>query len=160
MTEKLLNAIGVQTCEDLYKQRALLHLVFSQTMSQSFLRISLGIGSTYLSNDSERKSISTERLGKPLEYAPIYIIQCSRKLFPSTCRTFREISSPTEMLQKCEELCEALETDAKRQNIKGLTVTLKVKTVEFEVSLRFFSLSIFYNVFIIQIIFVILIPMN
>ncbi len=45
VTERLLNAFGVTTCQDLYDQRALLHLLFSQVSSQSFLRICMGISS-------------------------------------------------------------------------------------------------------------------
>ena len=45
MTERMLNALGVTTCGDLYKERAMLHLLFSQICMQSFLRICLGIGS-------------------------------------------------------------------------------------------------------------------
>ena len=45
VTEKMLNALEVTTCRDLYEQRAVLHLLFSQTSSQSFLRICLGISS-------------------------------------------------------------------------------------------------------------------
>lgn len=61
VTEKLLNALGIHTCKDLFEKRALLLLLFSSTMSNYFLRVSVGIGSTVLENDSERKSISTER---------------------------------------------------------------------------------------------------
>ena len=45
MTERMLNALGVTTCGDLYKERAILHLLFSQVSMQSFLCICLGIGS-------------------------------------------------------------------------------------------------------------------
>ena len=45
MTERLLNALGVTTCGDLYQERAILHLLFSQVSMQSFLCICLGIGS-------------------------------------------------------------------------------------------------------------------
>ena len=45
MTERMLNALGVTTCGDLYKERALLRLLFSQVSMQSFLCICLGIGS-------------------------------------------------------------------------------------------------------------------
>ena len=45
MTERMLNALGVTTCGDLYKERAIIHLLFSQVSVQSFLCICLGIGS-------------------------------------------------------------------------------------------------------------------
>ena len=45
MTERMLNALGVMTCADLYQKRAILHLLFSPVSMQSFLCICLGIGS-------------------------------------------------------------------------------------------------------------------
>lgn len=86
MTERMLNALGVETCADLFKERALIYLLFSPVSVQSFLCICLGIGSAkvhrygdYLCllagsviflydcciffhfSEYERKSISTER---------------------------------------------------------------------------------------------------
>ena len=49
VTEKLLNALGISTCQNLYDQRGILHLLFSRTSSRHFLRISLGIGSADVS---------------------------------------------------------------------------------------------------------------
>lgn len=111
VTEKLLNAIGIQTCADLFEKRALLFLLFSNTMSNYFLRISVGVGSTVLENDSERKSISTER-------------------------TFQDISNPDLMYVKCEEICDALAADATRAGVQGYTVTLKIKLATFELYTR------------------------
>ena len=45
MTERMLNALGVETCADLFKERALIYLLFSPVSVQSFLCICLGIGS-------------------------------------------------------------------------------------------------------------------
>lgn len=45
VTERMLKAIGVTTCRDLYNERATLNLLFSPTSSHHFLRICLGIGS-------------------------------------------------------------------------------------------------------------------
>ena len=46
VTERMLNALEVTTCGDLYKKRALLLLLFSTVSFQHFLRVCLGIGST------------------------------------------------------------------------------------------------------------------
>ena len=46
MTERMLNALNITTCQDLYDERALLHLLFSQISSHHFLRVCLGLGST------------------------------------------------------------------------------------------------------------------
>ncbi|KAB1281653.1 DNA polymerase kappa [Camelus dromedarius] len=48
VTEKMLKALGIMTCTELYEQRALLSLLFSETSWHYFLHISLGLGSTHL----------------------------------------------------------------------------------------------------------------
>ncbi|XP_071507148.1 DNA polymerase kappa-like [Diadema antillarum] len=116
VTERMVSALGIQTCTDLYQQRALLHLLFSSISSHHFLRVSLGLGASHIENDGERKSISTER-------------------------TFREISVPSDLYNKCWELCEALDRDLKRKHIMGKTVTIKLKKVNFEVKTRASSLK-------------------
>ncbi|XP_053557369.1 DNA polymerase kappa isoform X2 [Bombina bombina] len=111
VTEKMLKALGIVTCTDLYQQRALLSLLFSEISWHNFINISLGIGSTHIEKDGERKSISTER-------------------------TFSEISAADEQYSLCQELCRDLAQDIKREGLKGKTVTLKLKNVHFEVKTR------------------------
>lgn len=48
VTEKMLKALGIVTCSELYQQRALLSLLFSEASWRNFLDISLGLGSTHL----------------------------------------------------------------------------------------------------------------
>ncbi|RUS76576.1 hypothetical protein EGW08_015654, partial [Elysia chlorotica] len=120
VTEKLLGSIGVVTCRDLFTHRAMIFHLFSSTSFHHFMRISAGIGSTCVERDGERKSISTER-------------------------TFSEISDPKLLLQKCRELCKNLSEDMKDEKTLGKTVTLKIKTVEFEVRTRSFTLPDFTN---------------
>ena len=45
VTEKMLNALDITLCRDLYEKRDILHLLFSQTTSSFFLAVSLGLGS-------------------------------------------------------------------------------------------------------------------
>ncbi|KAM4708222.1 DNA polymerase kappa [Discoglossus pictus] len=111
VTEKMLKALGITTCTDLYQQRALLSLLFSEISWHNFLNISLANGSTHVEKDGERKSISTER-------------------------TFSEISSAEELYGVCLELCKDLAQDIKKEGLKGKTVTLKLKNVQFEVKTR------------------------
>uniref|UniRef100_A0A9J8CUI7 DNA polymerase kappa n=1 Tax=Cyprinus carpio carpio TaxID=630221 RepID=A0A9J8CUI7_CYPCA len=61
VTEKMLAALGIVNCDQLSQQMALLSLLFSGTSWHNFLHISLGLGSTCIERDSERKSMSTER---------------------------------------------------------------------------------------------------
>ncbi|XP_041643902.1 DNA polymerase kappa isoform X2 [Cheilinus undulatus] len=111
VSEKMLNALGVTSCSDLSQQMALLSLLFSETAWHHFMQVSLGLSSTYIPRHEERKSMSTER-------------------------TFKELSKVEEQLSLCRELCEDLAADMKKENLKGKTVTLKLKNVNFEVKTR------------------------
>ncbi|XP_075694575.1 DNA polymerase kappa isoform X2 [Rhinoderma darwinii] len=116
VTEKMLRALGITTCTDLYQQRVLLSLLFSDLSWHNFLHISLGLGSTRIERDGERKSKSTER-------------------------TFSEMSSPEEQYELCRELCKDLAEDLNKEGLKGRTVTLKLKNVTFEVKTRTSTMS-------------------
>uniref|UniRef100_A0A3Q2P160 DNA polymerase kappa n=1 Tax=Fundulus heteroclitus TaxID=8078 RepID=A0A3Q2P160_FUNHE len=111
VSEKMLNALGITTCSDLSQRMALLSLLFSETSWHHFLQISLGLSSTHIPRHEERKSMSTER-------------------------TFKELSKPEEQFSLCRELCEDLADDLKKEALKGKTVTLKLKNVNFEVKTK------------------------
>ncbi|VCX40259.1 unnamed protein product [Gulo gulo] len=116
VTEKMLKTLGIITCTELYQQRALLSLLFSETSWHHFLHISLGLGSTHLARDGERKSMSVER-------------------------TFNEISKAEEQYSLCQELCSELAQDLQKEGLKGRTVTIKLKNVNFEVKTRASTVS-------------------
>ncbi|CAN9513307.1 unnamed protein product [Ophioblennius macclurei] len=109
--EKMLNALDITNCSHLGQQMALLSLLFSETSWHHFMGISLGLGSTYLSRHEERKSMSIER-------------------------TFKEMNKAEEQMSLCRELCEELAKDMKKEDLKGKTVTLKLKNVNFEVKTK------------------------
>ncbi|NXD27623.1 POLK polymerase, partial [Spelaeornis formosus] len=111
VTEKMLKALGIVTCSELYQKRALLSLLFSELSWRNFLDISLGLGSTHLEKDGERKSMSTER-------------------------TFSEINTPEDQYSLCRELCRDLAQELQKEGLKGRTVTLKLKNVNFKVKTR------------------------
>ncbi|NXC32970.1 POLK polymerase, partial [Campylorhamphus procurvoides] len=111
VTEKMLKALGIVTCSELYQQRALLSLLFSEVSWRNFLDISLGLSSTHLEKDGERKSMSTER-------------------------TFSEINTAEDQYSLCRELCRDLAQELQKEGLKGKTVTLKLKNVNFEVKTR------------------------
>ncbi|NXY16079.1 POLK polymerase, partial [Atrichornis clamosus] len=111
VTEKMLKALGIVTCSELYQQRALLSVLFSEISWRNFLDISLGLGSTHLEKDGERKSMSTER-------------------------TFSEINTAEDQYSLCRELCRDLAQELQKEGLKGKTVTLKLKNVNFEVKTR------------------------
>ncbi|KAL6114325.1 polk [Pungitius sinensis] len=116
VSEKMLNALGISSCSHLGQQMALLSLLFSETAWHHLMQVSLGLGSTCISRNEERKSMSTER-------------------------TFKELSNVEEQLSLCRELCEDLAEDMKKEGLKGKTVTLKLKNVNFEVKSRALTLS-------------------
>ncbi|KAK0143868.1 DNA polymerase kappa [Merluccius polli] len=51
-------------------------------------------------------------------------------------RTFKEMSVAEEQLSLCRELCDDLAADMKKEELRGKTVTLKLKNVKFEVKTR------------------------
>ncbi|KAM3867552.1 DNA polymerase kappa [Diretmus argenteus] len=115
VSEKMLSALGISSCAHLGQQMALLSLLFSETAWHHFMQISLGLGSTRIPRNEDRKSISTER-------------------------TFREMSTAEEQLSLCRELCGDLAEDMKKEGLKGKTVTLKLKNVNFELKTRALTL--------------------
>ena len=114
VSEQMLKALGIETCEDLYTKRDLLYLLHSPVSFRFLIEVSLGLGNTCIATDSKRKSIGTET-------------------------TFSEISKPDELLGMCDKLCQSLVEDMKGQKLKGKTVTIKLKTVNFEVKSRSLS---------------------
>ncbi|NXK92785.1 POLK polymerase, partial [Formicarius rufipectus] len=112
VTEKMLKALGIVTCSELYQQRALLSLLFSEVSWRHFLDISLGLGSTHL------ERIHTE------ERSCLCL------------RTFSEINTAEDQYSLCRELCRDLAQELQKEGLKGKTVTLKLKNVNFEVKTR------------------------
>uniref|UniRef100_A0A8C8HLC5 DNA polymerase kappa n=1 Tax=Oncorhynchus tshawytscha TaxID=74940 RepID=A0A8C8HLC5_ONCTS len=115
VTEKMLGALGITSCIHLGQEMALLALLFSETSWHHFLDISLGLGSTHIERDGERKSMSTER-------------------------TFGEMVALEEQCSLCRQLCQDLAQDLQKEALKGKTVTLKLKNVNFEVKTRAWTL--------------------
>ncbi|XP_032372051.1 DNA polymerase kappa [Etheostoma spectabile] len=116
VSEKMLNALGISSCSHLGQQMALLSLLFSETAWHHLMQVSLGLGSTFIPRHEERKSMSTER-------------------------TFKELSKVEEQLSLCRVLCEDLAEDMTKEGLKGKTVTLKLKNVNFEVKTRALTLT-------------------
>ncbi|XP_029617787.1 DNA polymerase kappa-like [Salmo trutta] len=90
VTEKMLGALGITSCIHLGQEMALLALLFSETSWHHFLDISLGLGSTHIERDGERKSMSTER-------------------------TFGEMSALEEQFSLCRQLCQDLAQELQKE---------------------------------------------
>ncbi|XP_054168616.1 DNA polymerase kappa-like [Oppia nitens] len=107
-----LTALDIKTCKDLYHKRDIIRFALSQHNSDYYLRVGLGIGSHIISGDNEpQKSMSCER-------------------------TVREISSFDAISDLMKELSEDLASDLIKRNQSCKTITIKLKKITFEVTLK------------------------
>ncbi|KAI7900839.1 uncharacterized protein BX663DRAFT_516694 [Cokeromyces recurvatus] len=111
VTERVLEALNVKTCGDIYPHRAILYKLLSPSSFQFMLKSYLGIGSTSVNNEVERKSVSVER-------------------------TFSSMSDPIELFNKVKELSQLLEKDLEKLGYMGRNVGIKLKSVTYEVRIR------------------------
>jgi len=122
VTEQLLKAVGVQTCQDLYIKRGEIRLLYSESSSDFYLAVSQGIGSTRIEppEERERKSISTET-------------------------TFKEISDREQLMEILTELCKDLSKDCQDKSITGRAVTVKIKSHDFKLKTKVSQMCEFSN---------------
>lgn len=113
VNERLLEALGIKTCGDIFKHRATLQLMDKQFGLVFLLRTYLGVASNVVQpiQREERKSIGAER-------------------------TFRALSNKAQILGKLEEVAGELVDDMVRGGWTGKTVTLKYKLDTFQVFTR------------------------
>ncbi|KAK7525556.1 DNA-directed polymerase-like protein kappa [Phyllosticta citriasiana] len=111
--ERELQAIGVQTCGDIYEHRAILPKLFGEKASKFLIGCFLGIGRTKVApaEESERKSVGTES-------------------------TFKDMTSKDELRAKLRRTADELQGDLERTQFKGRTLVLKVKLHTYEVLTR------------------------
>jgi DNA polymerase kappa len=111
--ERELDAIGVQTCGDIYAHRQYLAKLFGQKAFQFLMQCYLGLGRTKIqrAEDYERKSVGTET-------------------------TFRELQDPDALRGKLRHVADELEGDLKRTEYKGRTLCIKIKLHTYEVLTR------------------------
>ena len=112
VSEQILTSVlKVNTWSELYDRRDLMQLLFTPVACRNYLEISLGLGSSVVAVDRERKSMSTET-------------------------TFKEINKPEEHFAKCRQLCEELSDSLKAHGLTARKIGIKLKTVNFEVKTR------------------------
>uniref|UniRef100_A0A915J324 DNA polymerase kappa n=1 Tax=Romanomermis culicivorax TaxID=13658 RepID=A0A915J324_ROMCU len=117
VTEAMLKSLGIEKCADIFEKRAFICLLHSEISRNFLMRVSLGLDSnTFEFRDSDKKSISVER-------------------------TFQTMDDPKDLQEMCRQLCQMLAEDVKSENWIGRTITLKLKTDEFEVKTRAQSLK-------------------
>ncbi len=111
--ERELKAIGVETCGDIYAQRAYMTKLFGEKAFQFLMQTHLGMGRTEVqpADEYERKSVGTES-------------------------TFRDISDKAELREKLRHTAEELEKDMTRVGVRGRTLVLKIKLHTYEVFSR------------------------
>ena len=111
--ERELDAIGVNTCGDIYEQRAYMTKFFGEKAFQFLMQTYLGMGRTEVqpADEYERKSVGTES-------------------------TFRDMSNKAELREKLRHTAEELEKDMARVGVKGRTLVLKIKLHTYEVFSR------------------------
>lgn len=113
-TEAILSlGFGILTVDDLYAKRDLLPFGFKQASLQHFANIMLAHGCSIVrsSKDDDPKSMSAET-------------------------TFVATSSKDEIFNILESLADGLSCDLKTRDLKGRTVTLKIKTSKFDIFTR------------------------
>eukprot|EP00158_Paraphelidium_tribonemae_P003600 Partr_v1_DN26249_c0_g1_i1_m48730 putative DNA polymerase kappa len=120
VTEKILSAFDIQTCGNLFDSRNMIFALMSPTSAEFLLRVSIGIGSNIVGVEWNRKSISVER-------------------------TFEPTDSEEKLTEKLVLLCHKLSEDLEKENLSGKTVTLKIKTDEFEIRSRAKTVSRYIN---------------
>lgn len=115
VTEQMLKALEIHTCKDLWEKRAVLSLLFKRATFQNLLGIAMGTGSTIfrdLTTDSNgRKSLSCER-------------------------TFIGTADLGFLESLCKNLCGEVEKDLRAAILCCKTITLKIKTTEYDVKTR------------------------
>ncbi|GBG64296.1 hypothetical protein CBR_g41215 [Chara braunii] len=117
VSEKTLKGVlSVTTCQELLDHRAMLFALYSRISADFFLAVGLGIGGSEHPKEELRKGISNER-------------------------TFAPISAECQLIMKLEELAGMLESDMATEELHGRTLTLKLKTVDFEVRTRSVTLT-------------------
>ena len=117
VTDKILNAFGIKTVQDLYQEQRLVRFLFKPATSSFLVRASIGCsGSHDFAEESEsRKGISVER-------------------------TFRSGEPYSQVCARLYDISHRLSDRMKEKNLWAQTVTIKVKLHTFDVLSRAKSL--------------------
>ena len=120
VTNRMLEgSLGVHTIRDLFEARYMLSHLFSESYGGYMLRASLGVAHCRHGTPEDRKSVSHER-------------------------TFRDNSSPDELLSICSNLSALVAEELQDRQLRGRTVTVKMKLDTFQIKQR--SQTLLYDV--------------
>ncbi|KAJ3197630.1 hypothetical protein HK101_002058 [Irineochytrium annulatum] len=117
-SERVLRAFDVNVCGDIYDKLPELNLLFTPANFTTVLRAFLGIGSTDVENKHE----------------PAKSKGCERTFSTS-------LKTPEAMEEKLRHICETLQRDLDSSEVKGRTLTLKVKRSDFSAFSRAKTIS-------------------
>ena len=125
VTEKILQAFGIQSVADMYQRRALVRFLFKPASAGNLLRASLGCSSRDGAKEDDNNEDEEETGQKGI----------SRE------RTFQSGKPLTEIYAKLEDIAHLLAADMSAKNLQARTVTVKVKLHTFDVLSRSKSLA-------------------
>ncbi|CAG8562840.1 7773_t:CDS:10 [Paraglomus brasilianum] len=111
VTERILNAVNVKTCKDIYEKLTYLYKLCYPCTFAFLIRVALGIGNENNHVEWTRKSLSVSR-------------------------TFPSIRRPADIRSKLQELAGLLADDLAKDNLEGKVVTVTFKLVTFKTFTR------------------------
>ena len=117
-----LTGLGINTCRELFESRDLIYLLFTPSLINFYLRVSLGISSydIHMVDESNRKSLGTET-------------------------TFRSSADIEFLSRHLRDLSKELSEDLKSRHLAGKTITIRIKWATFESIVRSKSLVFSVN---------------
>ncbi|ESN92079.1 hypothetical protein HELRODRAFT_116221 [Helobdella robusta] len=123
VTEQMLKSLGIEKCSQLIEKRSILQCLYSKCTFGYLIRVGLGIGYDLCDRvDCDRKSLSVER-------------------------TFEDTDDIAVASNICKNLCQMLADDLNEKKLSAKTITLKIKTMKFEVKTRAKTLQTYTNQF-------------
>lgn len=158
VAEKELHAVGIETCKDVLTKCYELPHAFRPLSVVFFLRSALGVSSREISchtpsynlsftpyfdyfgkqktpEQTSKQSLHAVRHGNGMSFASSSSKDSDRKSL-GVERTFHNESDSNNLLQKCKELAEALSEELREKKLAAKTITLKLKTADFDVKAR------------------------
>jgi DNA polymerase kappa len=126
VTERILKELlGVTTCGELFaaRDRVATPGLFKEHTRDWLLKCSVGIASSVREDPGGARAVGPKRKGISKE------------------ATFHAVSKSADLIQICRQIADGLAEDMAREELKARTVTLKLKTTDFEVMTRAKSLS-------------------
>lgn len=125
VTEALLKGLAIETVEDLWQHRVLLHGILTPSASSFLLRTSLAISSADVADDERAAARDDARKSCSVE------------------RTFTSMSDQRALSRKLIEIALTLERHVQELGLRGKQLTLKIKLSSFELRSRQVALPAF-----------------